>query len=144
MPRTRLRLQDDRRWGRVSCLSLLRVLTLRVATKKSLKAKCDKLWSEIIRSIGYCEMCGSNQNLQAHHIMGRINYSLRWDLRNGICLDASCHTFSRNSAHNSPLEFAEWFKANRPEDYEYLLSKKNLLVKPDYEQILNYLQSEVK
>lgn len=116
---------------------------MRNATKKSLKAKCDKLWSEIIRSKGFCEVCGSNQNLNAHHVVGRINYSLRWDLRNGICLDAGCHTFSRSSAHNNPILFMEWFKKNRPDDYEYLLSKKNLLVKPDYEQILNNLM-EVK
>ena len=117
---------------------------MRVATKKSLKAKADKLWSEIIRSIGFCEICGKNQNLNAHHVVGRINYALRWDLKNGICLCAGCHTFNRTSAHNNPLAFVEFFKSIRPDDYEYLLSRKNLLVKPDYEQILNYLQSEVK
>ena len=115
-------------------------------TKKNIKKKCDDIFSLIIRSKGYCEMCGKNTGqLQTHHIIGRINYQLRWDTRNGICLDSSCHTFSQTSAHNNPIYFINWFKSMRPDDYEYLLTKKND-VKTfnilDYQEILNNLQNQ--
>ena len=97
---------------------------MKVKTKKNLKKQLDTLWAQIIAKKEYCEMCnkpGSN----AHHVIGRINYILRWDLRNGCYLCISCHMFSRLSAHNDPLGFMEWFKFKRPDDYEYLLTKKN-------------------
>ena len=112
-------------------------------TKTSLKKKCDTLYSLIIRSKGYCEVCGKTENLQTHHVIGRINYILRWDLRNGVCADPGCHMLNRNSAHNNPIFFINWFKSTRPDDYEYLLTKKNT-VKTfnilDYQQILKNLK----
>ena len=72
--------------------------------KKTLKAKCDKLWSEIVRSRGRCERCGGTSNLQAAHIESRRFVSTRHDLDNGICLCAGCH----HRAHNRPTEFTLW------------------------------------
>lgn len=111
-------------------------------SKKQLKRKCDKLWSEIIKQKGCCEVCGRRTSLNAHHVVGRINYVLRWDLRNGVCLCVLCHKFSRNSAHNNPLWFSEWFKKNRPEDYRYLQGKRNEIKTfylSDYEEIYENL-----
>ena len=66
----------------------------------------DKKWSECVRSIGYCEYCGSKDNLNAHHIFSRHNKSVRWELSNGICLCAKHHTFSDEfSSHKTPTEF---------------------------------------
>ena len=113
-------------------------------TKKSLKKKCDVLYSLIIRSKGYCEVCGkSNLILNAHHVIGRVNYSLRWDIRNGCCLCVSCHKFSKASAHEHPIKFINWFKKTRSEDHEYLLNKKNEIKTWtifDYQEILKDLK----
>ena len=109
---------------------------------KTIKAKCDKLWSEIIRSKGYCEICGTTVNLNAHHIISRHNKVLRWDLQNGICLCVSCHKFSTHSVHNDPLGFMEFFKKKNPEDYKYLKNKKNQIAHytiSDYEEIYQKL-----
>jgi len=92
--------------------------------KKNLKRKLDALWSEIIRSKVYCERCGNFGN-NAHHIIGRVNLVLRWDLRNGCLLCSNCHYLQKYSAHQDPLGFMEWFRKKRPEDYEYLKAKKN-------------------
>jgi len=103
----------------------------------------DKLWSEIIRSGGRCEICGKTTNLQAHHVIGRRNLSLRWDLHNGVCLCPGCHTFSKTSAHQNPIYFLDWFKKHRPEDYEYLIKKKNktkTFYLSDYEEIYKELK----
>ena len=109
---------------------------------KTIKAKLDKLWSEIIRSKGYCEICGTTANLNAHHIISRHNKILRWDLQNGICLCVSCHKFSTHSVHNDPLGFMEFFKKKNPEDYKYLKNKKNQIAHytiSDYEEIYQKL-----
>jgi len=112
-------------------------MPVKTKSKKNLKKKCDTLWAKIIRSKGYCEWCGKSGRLNAHHAVGRSNHAVRWDLRNGVTLCVACHF----KAHQSPLEFAEWFKRARPEDYEYLMSKKNELWDKDYDKVLEYLNA---
>lgn len=111
-------------------------------TKKSTqKNKLDKLWSEKIRSYGRCEVCGEIRFLNAHHIVGRRNLHLRWDLRNGVCLCSRCHTFGKNSAHQNPVWFMDWLDATRPEDANYLRKEQNVLeTNIDYELILTNLK----
>ena len=94
--------------------------------KKTLRTKLDKIWSEIIRSKGQCEMChkiGTN----AHHIIGRRNLHLRWDLRNGCLLCSYCHIFSKNSAHQNPVNFMDFLDATRPEDINYLRKEQQVI-----------------
>lgn len=50
-------------------------------------------WAKKIKSIGYCEKCGSKEKLEAHHIIGWSEYPQgRIDIKNGICLCLKCHT----------------------------------------------------
>jgi len=63
-------------------------------TIKRLRARADKLFKEIIltRHNATCEVCGDNWNTTAHHFYYRSSAGhLRYDLDNGICLDAHCH-----------------------------------------------------
>jgi hypothetical protein len=84
----------------------------------SVKKSCDVLWSQIIRAGGYCEKCGARpEKLDAHHVYGRTNHRLRWDLRNGVALCYRCHI---HWAEEYPLEFAAWFAEHRPDDVVYL------------------------
>ena len=118
---------------------------MRIKSKKNLKNKCDTLYSQIIRLVGKCEFCSKTSYLQSHHVIGRINYILRWDLRNGICLCSGCHMLNKFSAHQDPLGFMEWFKSYRPEDYEYLRIRKNEIrtfTVLDYEEIYQELKEE--
>lgn len=108
-------------------------------SRKTLKKKCDKVWGEIIRSKKYCEICGRPAN-NPHHVIGRVNYILRWDIRNGCLLCAGCHTSHRFSAHNDPVYFMDWFKKHRPKDYDYLIKKKNKIWDKNYEEILKKLK----
>lgn len=75
-------------------------------SQKTLKNKCDKLWSQIIRSRGRCEWCGAygngiRGNLEAAHIVSRTYAKTRHNLFNGICLDSACH----RKAHALPTVF---------------------------------------
>ena len=76
---------------------------------KKINDKLDKAWSASIRSVNRCEYCGKRESLNAHHIFGRKNLSVRWDLNNGVCLCAGCHVFNTHfSAHQTPTLFTEW------------------------------------
>lgn len=95
---------------------------------KLLRAEADELWSTVGK-IDYCEACGENTEVVPHHFVGRTNKTLRWDLRNRVWLCRSCHTSADFSAHGSPTEFKEWFKEARPEDFKYLMERKNIISK---------------
>jgi hypothetical protein len=86
---------------------------MRKPSKTTLRKKLDAIWSRIIRSKGACEVCGKSENLNAHHLIGRRDLSLRWVPMNGVCLCAGCHTFKLQSAHQDPLWFHEWLVANK-------------------------------
>lgn len=66
----------------------------------------DVLWAKVIkvRAGGQCESCQATQYLQAHHIIERTNWYLRWSLDNGICLCDECHA----KAHQNEVEFIGW------------------------------------
>ena len=72
------------------------------------------LWSQAVK-LNYgnaCAYCLTDENLNSHHIFGRNNKSVRWELDNGICLCAGHHTFSSSfSAHKTPTEFTYWLES---------------------------------
>ena len=114
----------------------------RKLSEKSKTKKLDKLWSEYIkkRANGRCEMCGSTDYVNAHHIFGRRNFSVRWDVENGILLCAKHHTFDRFSAHQAPTWFSDWLVEYKSwEWYEELLKKAKTVCKPDKDELIEYL-----
>ena len=84
--------------------------------KKELMTVLDTAWSEKVREIGFCEKCWDSRrikkvdHLNAHHIFSRKHKATRWDLDNGICLCAGCHTLNNGSAHLDPKTFMDWLK----------------------------------
>lgn len=49
-------------------------------------------WAKKVKKIGRCEVCGSKENLHAHHIVPwECSIKGRLDLKNGQCLCKSCH-----------------------------------------------------
>jgi predicted restriction endonuclease len=67
----------------------------------------DKLWSNAIKEMAghKCEICGSTDRLEAHHIHRCKHHGVRWDLINGCCLCRSCHCSSDYSAHKNQIWF---------------------------------------
>lgn len=95
--------------------------------------KKDKKWADDIKERdGFkCVKCKKDTYLNAHHIFSRSNYSTRWDLDNGITLCSGCHVFSSKfSAHKTPVEFIEWLKDLRGNEwYEELRLKARQIYK---------------
>lgn len=72
------------------------------------KAKADKLFSEIIRSLGRCEAEGDGRacsaQLQTAHIITRKRSATRTDLRNAFCLCFAHHRYFTDY----PREFSKF------------------------------------
>ena len=99
---------------------------------RRLRNQLDTLWAIIIkqRADYKCEKSGKTTYLNSHHIFSRSNMSVRWDLDNGICLNAGWHTLKTESVHKSPIEFIEWLKDERGiEWYNRLRLKANQIKK---------------
>ena len=51
-----------------------------------------RTWKNEVLSKGKCERCGSEENLEAHHIIRWADYPQgRADVQNGMCLCHTCH-----------------------------------------------------
>jgi hypothetical protein len=90
---------------------------------KRLTKYIDDTWSLLVRfrADNKCEVCGSQDSVQAHHIIGRGNWRLRWEPRNGVALCSKHHKFDRHqSAHLNSLWFNEWLDKYHKEDVEWL------------------------
>ena len=115
-------------------------------TKLQIK-KLDRAWSAQIRSFGCCEICGKTDTLNAHHIVGRRNRNVRWDLDNGMCLCSGCHTFKTQSAHQAPLWVNEKLLELFGQDWIDRLTVKSridcMAQKQIYEEIMATLERAV-
>lgn len=69
--------------------------------------KDDKVWKEKIREIGglICKRCGKyDKYIHTHHVKPRSRFpELKRDIKNGICLCNSCHTW----VHQNPKKSTE-------------------------------------
>lgn len=103
--------------------------------------KLDKLWREAIKARDKsCQICGSVSYLNAHHVIGRRNRNLRWDLDNGIALCPKHHTFGTESAHQDPLWFMNWFQQTHPYRYESISENRTCMLKKTYQDYLSELK----
>jgi len=80
-----------------------------VARYKGLKAKADKLFSEVIRAQEYCEAAGYNNRpcsnqLQTAHIITRKRSATRTDTRNAFCMCFAHHRWFTDM----PREFSKF------------------------------------
>lgn len=91
--------------------------------EKILYKELSDLWSLLVKEIygfvspGYyrCEKCGkilrsgegagTGKGIVSHHIIGKRNGNVRWDLRDGSPLDSGCHTMNIDSAHQDRSAF---------------------------------------
>lgn len=103
---------------------------------KGTKAKADKLFSEVIRSIGYCESCGSSDWLQCAHINSRRFNATRCDTRNAFSLCASCH----RKYTDFPREFSRFITTTWAQRYyDDMYQKSRTATKVDWNERIEFL-----
>lgn len=79
---------------KISCSIYNQKIYLKSYKSKSNRPYVDPYWTkEVLKQANYqCEICGSEDNLTAHHIeSATLNPILANDIDNGICLCKSCH-----------------------------------------------------
>ncbi len=120
---------------------------------KSLKDQCTDLWSEIIKKkAGYKSELSGKEGTQingiyiicAHHIGGKANYRLRYEIDNGICLTNGEHSFGVHNANYSE-DYRERIKGVKGRDiYKRMLKLKREHCKTDLKLVKIYLQKELR
>lgn len=97
---------------------------------KGAKAKCDVLFSQIIRSIAECEHCYRVEHLQCAHIISRRYNATRTDLRNAMSLCAGCHRYFTDH----PREFSRFISETWAQEYyDQVFKKSQTLGKKDWD-----------
>ena len=118
------------------------------AIKPIKKTSVDTNWAKAVklRAGNKCEYCGETKALNSHHIFSRSKLSTRWNLDNGVCLCAKHHVFSFEfSAHKNPVEFIEWLKEKRGQEwYDSLRQRAVLVEKPDRKKENEKLLEELR
>lgn len=108
---------------------------------KGAKAKCDVLFSKIIRNEGVCQRCGSTEFLQCAHIISRRYSNTRCDLRNAWSLCARCH----RRLTDWPREHSHYITETiGSEVYDQLKAKAESLQKVDWDEVLIELKEKAK
>jgi hypothetical protein len=108
--------------------------------RSTLKNKCDKLFRDVIRRKGYCELKGMDKvkcsgDLQTMHIVGRANYRLRWEEDNALCGCSGHHFYYTNN----PFFFYELVESEFPDKWDFIIEHKNEIWDKDYEAIIKRL-----
>ena len=73
------------------------------------ESQCDLIWQQIViaREHSTCEICGSHNNVQAHHIIFRsvCPKQLRYVTKLGVCLCDDCHLHRNDAPHQDDDKF---------------------------------------
>jgi len=114
--------------------------------RKGEKNKLDALASEMCKkhSNRMCVRCGKrspnpdnlNEGLQWCHVITRGMLSLRWNLKNCLCLCASCHFWG----HKYPIDFSLWLIKNFGEEW-YCKLKQTPKSKLLFDKVKTYLEN---
>ncbi len=95
---------------------------------KRARTKADRLLQEKAVKLGYCESCGTKENLAGHHFCPKsLSNNLRYDLKNIIVLCRGCHL----KHHNGDPQIYENFTRNKSAEwFNYIRTHRDILIKP--------------
>ena len=109
---------------------------------QKLRDQCDDLWRRAVKLVYgkfdgdyyYCEICGKpcksgegagrGLGINAHHVIGKSNWNVRWEVEDGSPIDSGCHTMKNDSAHQDRSAFLKKMIDKRGQEwYDKLLEK---------------------
>jgi len=119
---------------------------LRCVVRNHLVALADELWSAAVKvKFGWkCAISNKADNLEAHHLIRRKNWTHRWTVMNGICLNSYYHTLGDDIAAHGATDvterFRNWLIKHQPEQWAWFEQHRNdPSRKPDIDELLNII-----
>lgn len=120
--------------------------TMRRPSASAQRALADRLFRDLIRARGYCEVAGldritCNGNLQTAHLVSRRYLSVRWDQQGAVCACAAHHVYYTHH----PLEWDLVCQAMLgPRKWEEFKRRAvDARGAPDYDAVIERLRGEV-
>jgi len=109
-------------------------------SRKGLKAKCDKLFSLKVRSIGICQLAGKDHvrcggMLQCAHIDTRGKHAIRWNPKNALCICAGHHVYYTNNPKMWDMIIENLF----PDKYKFVEKHQSDIWDKDIEKVYKSL-----
>lgn len=77
--------------------------------KRPTLKQLDKLWADVVKARAgmKSEYSGKTEGLNAHHIHGKPNYRLRYEINNGVCITSGEHFYIAHVQGRSQ-KFKDW------------------------------------
>ncbi len=87
----------------------------RMTLTRGQEKELDTIWAKAVKARAWmtCEKCLTQDTLQAHHVIGRRNKTLRHIVSNGCSLCAKHHMW----AEQNGVDFAKWILEKRGEKW---------------------------
>lgn len=119
---------------------------IRNVVRNHLVAVADELWSAAVKvRFGWkCAISNKAENLESHHLIRRGNWTHRYTVMNGICLNGYSHTLGDEIAAHGATDvterFREWMIRYHPEQWAWFEQHRNdPSQKPDIDELLNII-----
>jgi hypothetical protein len=127
---------------------------IRSVVRRHLEDLADDLWSTAVKvKFGWkCAISNKTENLEAHHLIRRGNWTHRYTVDNGIALNSYYHTLgaviSAHGATDVTDRFRDWMKKHHKEQWAWFEQHRDEPSrKPDIEwllKIVRFLEGEIK
>ena len=121
--------------------------SIRVVIRRHLVSLADELWSDAVKvKFGWkCAISNKTENLESHHLIARSNWTHRWTVMNGICLNSYYHTLGSEIAAHGATDvteaFREWMQIYQQEQWAWFQEHRNdRSRKPDIDELLNIVR----
>lgn len=121
--------------------------SIRAVIRKHLVSRADELWAIAVKvRFGWrCAISNKTVNLESHHLIRRGNWTHRWTVENGICLNSYYHTLGSDIAAHGATDvtsrFRDWMIQHHWDQwYWFGQNRDDLSVRPDINELLDIVK----
>ena len=129
-------------------------VSIRSVVRRHLEALADELWSIAVKAEfdWKCAISNKAENLESHHLIRRGNWTHRYPVLNGLCLNSYYHSLGSEIAAHGATDvterFREWMQKHHPMQWVWFEKHRNdPSRKPDIDELLKIvirLEEEVE
>ncbi len=120
---------------------------IRIVLRRHLEGRADDLWAVAVKvKFGWkCAVSNKTKNLESHHLIRRGNWTHRYTVMNGICLNSYFHTLgSEIAAHGATdvtSRFRDWMMKDQKEQFAwFVMHRDDPSEKPDIDELLDIVK----